>query len=234
MLKKFVPYVVALSLFASGCASLQPKTSGKNPYNEGWENAYRAHQNLKYEGGDNYWDNYENTFRAAKNCDIESYKKFKQKALEREVAISVPDCAELEVKSALLFCSRELEWMFKDRTPEEKNLIQYGIKEVRDYRNGWPLKNDVLLCEFLAKDKPKEALKIADKIIAEGSIAAPEFIERIMLDKAFILIKTKKGYKTASKLYDEVIKTHESNPYISEMLDVLKEYLPEKQERGKK
>jgi hypothetical protein len=233
-LTKLAPYAAAFALFASGCAGLQPKhaQSGKNPYNEGWENAYMEHQNFKYKEGDYYT----NTFKAAKNCDIESYRKFKEKASEN-VYTTGPDRAELEVKSALLLCSRELEWMFKDRTPEEEKLVKYGLGQVRDYRVGWSLKNDVLLCEFLAKDKPKEALKIADKILAGWSLDSMcrHFVERVMLDKAFILIKTKKDYKTAFKLYNEIYQIKQKgyvDDYISEMLDVLREYMPEEDSKN--
>jgi len=252
-MKKFV-YVAALNLFALGCAGLQQGRAagnlesalsskstvpGKNPYNEGWESAYSEHKNLKYKEDDDYV----NTFIAAKNCDVQAYNKFKSKALEKEIWGGA-DCAELEVKSTLLLCSRELEWMFKDRTPEEESLVKEGIETVRYPKPGWPIKDEVLMCEFLAKNSPKDALKAADKIIDKAKKeygqnyliqGDNDFIARAMLDKAFILIKTKKDYKTAAKLYNKVYKARQNlDAYISETLEVLRNYLPYKNGAGDK
>lgn len=241
-MKKLALYIAALNLFASGCVSLQaqcPAQAEKNLELKLSDKlaSVKTKNAFKYEEG-----YYIDTFIAAKNCDVPAYEKFKKLALDN--CWSGADCAELKVKSTLLLCSRELEWIFRDRTLEEENLVKEGIEQVRYPAAGWPIKDEVLMCEFLAKNNPKEALKIADRIIGEAkkeygkkeylTLGNNDFIARAMLDKAFILIKTKRDYKTASKLYDEVRKAEHLDGYISEMLDVLRDYLPYKNKADKK
>jgi len=253
MLKKSVqksmPYILALGLFAAGYTGLtsQARAQTEQSQEKNLESKLLLSDTQTqtqtqtstpkiYSGNTDFV----NAFIAAKNCDTQSYEMFKKKALEKEKNNwRGANKAELEVKTTLLLCSRELEWMYRDRTPEQEKLVENGITTLTECPNEyWPIKDEVLMCEFLAKNNPEKALAMADKIIDRANKETEnkwfrardtDFVARAMLDKAFILIKTKKDYKTATKLYNEVQQAGSYlDVYISEISDVLKEYLPKK------